>query len=50
MKKLLIIIASILMTYTVHAQRVVTPTVTKTKTLKTTDLGNQKLEVAIYVT
>lgn len=47
MKKLLIIIASILMTYSVDAQKVVTPTVTSTKTLKTTDLGNQKLEVAI---
>lgn len=47
MKKLLIIIASILMTYSVDAQKVVTPTVTHTKTLKTTDLGNQKLEVAI---
>ena len=32
---------------TISAQKVISPTVTSTKTLKTTDLGNQKLEVAI---
>ena len=46
MKKLLFILATICC-MVASAQRVLTPTVTSTKTLKTTDLGNQKLDVAI---
>lgn len=42
MKKLFITIAAVLLTATCSAQHIVS-----TKTLKTTDLGNQKLEVAI---
>lgn len=46
-RKLFIILGVAMLTTGIHAQRVITPTVTSTKTLKTTDLGNQKLEVAI---
>ena len=47
MKKTIITFGLLMLTAYVTAQRVVTPTVTSTKTLKTTDLGNQRLEVAI---
>ena len=46
-KKLLIMIGLSILATTISAQKVISPTVTSTKTLKTTDLGNQKLEVAI---
>lgn len=46
-RKLFIILGVAMLTTGIYAQRVITPTVTSTKTLKTTDLGNQKLEVAI---
>ena len=47
MKRTIIMMLAALCCMVVNAQRVLTPTVTSTKTLKTTDLGNQKLEVAI---
>lgn len=46
-RKLFIIIGVAMLATSISAQRVVTPTVTSNKTLKTTDLGNQRLEVAI---
>ena len=46
-KKLFIMIGLSILATTISAQKVISPTVTSTKTLKTTDLGNQKLEVAI---
>ena len=46
-RKLFIIIGVAMLATSISAQRVISPTVTSTKTLKTTDLGNQKLEVAI---
>lgn len=46
-KELFIMIGLLILTTTISAQKVISPTVTSTKTLKTTDLGNQKLEVAI---
>lgn len=47
MKRIIIMMLAALCCMVASAQRIVTPTVTHTKTLKTTDLGNQKLEVAI---
>ena len=46
-RKLFIIIGVAMLATSISAQRVISPTITSTKTLKTTDLGNQKLEVAI---
>lgn len=46
-KRLFIMIGLSILATTISAQKVISPTVTSTKTLKTTDLGNQKLEVAI---
>lgn len=46
-KELFIMIGLSILATTISAQKVISPTVTSTKTLKTTDLGNQKLEVAI---
>ena len=46
-KELFIMIGLLALATTISAQKVISPTVTSTKTLKTTDLGNQKLEVAI---
>lgn len=46
-KKLFIMVGLSILATTISAQKVISPTVTSTKTLKTTDLGNQKLEVAI---
>ena len=47
MKQAIIIITACMLAMSARAQRVVTnsPSVTSTKTLKTTDLGNQRLEV-----
>lgn len=47
MKRIIIMMLAALCCMVASAQRVLTPTVTSTKTLKTTDLGNQKLEVVI---
>lgn len=47
MKRIIIMMLASLCCMVASAQRVLTPTVTSTRTLKTTDLGNQKLEVAI---
>lgn len=49
MKKAFLIMTVFLIAMSAHAQRVVSsgPTVTHTKTLKVTDLGNQKLEVVV---
>ena len=46
-KKLFIVFGLLALATTISAQKVVSPTVTHTKTLKTTDLGNQKLTVAV---
>ena len=46
-KELFIMVGLLALATTISAQKVISPTVTSTKTLKTTDLGNQKLEVAI---
>ena len=46
-KKLIIMVGLLALATTISAQKVVSTTVTHTKTLKTTDLGNQKLDVAI---
>ena len=46
-RKLFIMVGLLVLATTISAQKVISPTVTSTKTLKTTDLGNQKLEVAI---
>lgn len=47
MKQAIIIMAACMLAVAARAQRVVTnsPSVTSTRTLKTTDLGNQRLEV-----
>lgn len=47
MKQAIIIITACMLAVAARAQRVVTnsPSVTSTRTLKTTDLGNQRLEV-----
>lgn len=46
-KELFIMIGLSILATTISAQKVISPTVTSTKTLKTTDLGNQKLTVAV---
>lgn len=46
-KKLFMMIGLSILATTISAQKVISPRVTSTKTLKTTDLGNQKLTVAV---